>query len=241
MPDARSLLLGGCLLAALLATGCASARPVALTCAPVRDRYAAGEPVSVRVTYRNTGERPVEISLLSVPWKFHYGIRFRSSGGDGLEEALPVVDPGVEDPTRIEPGAEASGEVDLRRYLADAKGRTIDALPGTHTITGRAKVFLTIDGRRDELQAGCGPMRVTVAPRVATADDARRIAEAAGDAAGYSRAKYRVRSIEQVKDAGSFQGMWAVFFEHVPPAPPGGHFTVYVNPADGKAQLFHGE
>lgn len=85
------------------------------------------------------------------------------------------------------------------------------------------------------LASGCA----AGAPRVATADEARRIAIDVAAKGGYAPPVYTVRAIERVKE-GSFAGSWAVSFEHAPPAPPGGHCTVYVR-ADGTAQLFHGE
>lgn len=78
--------------------------------------------------------------------------------------------------------------------------------------------------------------------RVPTAEAAREIAGNAAVAEGYALDVFPVRSVESVgPDGGSFAGMWRVTFEHVPPTPPGGHFTVYVDPASGRAQLFHGE
>jgi hypothetical protein len=79
------------------------------------------------------------------------------------------------------------------------------------------------------------------ARRVATAGEARKIAEEAAQAAGYSAEKFKVKKVEIVKDEGSFKGMWEVSFEHVPPAPPGGHATVYVDARDGTVKLFHGK
>jgi hypothetical protein len=73
-----------------------------------------------------------------------------------------------------------------------------------------------------------------------TEAEARRIAEKTAEAGGFAPGDYVLRSIEQIKE-GPFAGTWAVFFEHVPPAPPGGHCTVYVRMDDGSAQLFPGK
>jgi hypothetical protein len=76
--------------------------------------------------------------------------------------------------------------------------------------------------------------------REVTEAEARRLAEQTAEASGYARGVYEIRSSERVKE-GSFAGIWAVFFEHVPPAPPGGHCTVYVRIDDGTARLFPGK
>jgi hypothetical protein len=69
--------------------------------------------------------------------------------------------------------------------------------------------------------------------------EARSIAERKGREAGYDVNVYRVTQIE-LEEEGSFKGHWSVFFEHAPPAPVGGHFTVYVDERSGEAKLFHG-
>jgi hypothetical protein len=69
--------------------------------------------------------------------------------------------------------------------------------------------------------------------------EARSIAEHKGREAGHDLDQFRVVSIELERE-GSFQDSWRVWFEHVPPTPPGGHFVVYVNVHSGEAQLIPG-
>ena len=75
--------------------------------------------------------------------------------------------------------------------------------------------------------------------RELTEQEARGIAEKTAETSGYTRGVYEIRSSERI-NVGSFAVTWAVFFEHVPPAPPGGHCTVYVRIDDGTARLFPG-
>jgi hypothetical protein len=93
------------------------------------------------------------------------------------------------------------------------------------------------------LVSGCAPpLAVSSTPaHTVTVESARAIAQKVAVAEGYAPDVFVVRSVEKVgPGGGSFAGMWRVEFEHVPPVPPGGHFTVYVDPA-GKTQVFHGE
>ncbi len=101
------------------------------------------------------------------------------------------------------------------------------------------------------LVSGCsGPARSTPPPPQAgsragdtavSEADARAIASRVGRDAGYDPAVFRVVSVTREEEEGPFKGTWRVTFEHVPPAPPGGHFTVYVNVVSGEARLFRGE
>jgi hypothetical protein len=70
-------------------------------------------------------------------------------------------------------------------------------------------------------------------------DDARSIAARQGRERGFDLSRFRVVSIERERE-GRFRDTWRVFFEHLPPVPPGGHFTVYVDVVSGEAQLIRG-
>jgi hypothetical protein len=69
---------------------------------------------------------------------------------------------------------------------------------------------------------------------------ARSVAEQKARESGYDTARYRIVSVERA-DEGSLRGKWRVFFEQLPPTPPGGHFNVYVDSTSGEAQIFHGK
>lgn len=69
--------------------------------------------------------------------------------------------------------------------------------------------------------------------------EARSIAERKGREGSYDLKRFRLVTIERERE-GSFQDSWKVFFEHLPPTPPGGHFTVYVNVVSGEARLIPG-
>jgi hypothetical protein len=77
-------------------------------------------------------------------------------------------------------------------------------------------------------------------PRAISEANARSVAERKAAEAGYDLNIFRVVSVEYERE-GSFKDTWRVFFEQVPPTPPGGHFIVYVNAASGEARLFPGE
>jgi hypothetical protein len=101
----------------------------------------------------------------------------------------------------------------------------------------RATLFAVV------LACGCAAPTATpaaasqsAAPRAEDAAVARQIAVEVAAKAQYSPKDYRVVATKRM-DAET----WAVFFEHVPPVPPGGHCTVYVRVADGSARLVHGE
>lgn len=86
---------------------------------------------------------------------------------------------------------------------------------------------------------GCGATP-PAAPRQSISEaDARSIAERKGRDAGYSLDEFRVVSVKREQE-GSSKGSWRVFLEHVPPTPPGGHFTVHVDDTSGDARLVHG-
>jgi hypothetical protein len=71
-------------------------------------------------------------------------------------------------------------------------------------------------------------------------DRAIEIARTLGIAEGYGEADYELESAELVSD-GTHAGHWLVSFVHVAPAPPGGHFGVYVDPGTWQGELMHGE
>jgi len=76
--------------------------------------------------------------------------------------------------------------------------------------------------------------------RVANAEAAKKIAIEAAAKGGYPPDVYVVRAVDWVSE-GSRAGTWAVSFEHVPPAPPGGHCLVFVRASDGATDLRRGE
>lgn len=78
------------------------------------------------------------------------------------------------------------------------------------------------------------------AERSTDRDRAIEVARAMGVSEGYAEDEYELTSAERVTE-GSFEGRWLVSFEHVAPAPPGGHYGVYVDPATWQGELMHGE
>jgi hypothetical protein len=73
-------------------------------------------------------------------------------------------------------------------------------------------------------------------PHEVSEHDAWEIAEDRARIAGYDPEVFVLRSTEYSAETGD----WALFFEHVPPAPPGGHFTVYIDRSSGDARLVPG-
>jgi hypothetical protein len=91
------------------------------------------------------------------------------------------------------------------------------------------------------LAAGCGGSSPGPRehPRVSADDripepEARLIAEETARRAGWDLEVYGIVSVDRA------DGRWRVSFEHAPPAPPGGHFTVYVDASTGEAELIPG-
>jgi hypothetical protein len=119
------------------------------------------------------------------------------------------------------------------------------------TMSGNQPTLLAMPTLLAGLLLACAPPRTSSPPpaappaaslRVPTADAAREIAKKAAVVEGYAIDVYPVRSVELVGPEGeSFAGMWRVRFEHVPPAPPGGHFIVFVDASTGSVRLVHGE
>ena len=68
-----------------------------------------------------------------------------------------------------------------------------------------------------------------------TEERAREIAQATAQEQGQDLSLYSITSVEE--DAGSY---W-VHFEHAPPTPPSGHFSVRVDISSGEAELMQGE
>jgi hypothetical protein len=102
--------------------------------------------------------------------------------------------------------------------------------PFSHPMRATRTILLAL------LLAGLGP---ACTPASASA---RVRAQDAAAAEGYAPGVFVVRSVEQVgPDGGAFAGMWRVELEHVAPAPPGGHCTMYVDLAGRTTRVFHGE
>lgn len=68
-------------------------------------------------------------------------------------------------------------------------------------------------------------------------EQAEEIAIRNGTEAGYSAEQYRLVKIELDEKTGH----WWADFEHTPPTPPGGHYSVEIDSKTGEARLIHGE
>lgn len=96
------------------------------------------------------------------------------------------------------------------------------------------------------VSVGCGGTEVEeeTSEQASSSDPEREraieVARTLGVSEGYPAADYELQGAERVTD-GPEAGHWLVSFEHVPPAPPGGHFGVYVDPATWQGRVMHGE
>jgi len=77
-------------------------------------------------------------------------------------------------------------------------------------------------------------------PRVSEAS-ARTVAEQKARDTGYDLGVYQIASAERTAADSHFKGAWRFSFVHLPPAPPGGHFLVYVDASTAEAKLLRGE
>jgi hypothetical protein len=89
------------------------------------------------------------------------------------------------------------------------------------------------------------PDATTTAHPTATIKDSteaeiRVIAEKTARDAGYDLGVYEIKDVTLERTRAPNPD-WVVFFEHKAPAPPGGHFTVYVDPDTKTARLVPGK
>jgi hypothetical protein len=199
------------------------------------DVHFEGGRVSAIVELRNDSDAPLSILGFTVPWHYREALRFSAPG---YEDARAVVDPADEPDLVLAPGTTDRGDVDVTHRLRDAGGRYLEDGAGTYEIEARARLVVDAAARegtapRREIEATCG-FPLTIEPASGERGRAHAAALAAAAAGGYDVAEHRLTGVEES------EGRLFFVFEHVFPAPPGGHFGVWVA-ADGTTQLVHGE
>jgi hypothetical protein len=214
----------------LLSACGAATSPIAMRCAPVGDTHLEGAPVSVRVELVNESGGEVTILGSTVPWQYEHAIELSA---DGFEAPRSVVDPGDEPNIPLAAGESDRGDVDVTERLRSA-GRSFAERAGTYQIRASARPVLapgTPDQR--EVQVSCD-FEVTIEAADGARGRAYARAIAAAEAGGMELSQYRLTSLSER------EGRFYFDFEHVYPAPPGGHFGVVVDES-GAAQLMPGE
>ena len=202
-----------------------------MTCRPIGEVHFAGEPLHVTVELANTSGGEITVLGSTVPWAHHHAIRFSAPG---------YVDPPVGGDPREHPnvflatGASDRGEVDVSRRLLDGE-RSMTASAGTVPVT--ASAHLSLDPgttRARDVDATCS-FEVTVVAHEGPLARAYDAAVAAARGAGTNLGDYHLVSVD-----GDGTGETSFRFEHLYPAPPGGHFGVVVDAA-GTATVLPGE
>ena len=181
-----------------------------------------GEPVAVRMEIGNPTASPITLDGWSVPWVYHWAVKF---DGDAIDP-LVIADPGVYPGVTIGAGQTASGAVAIGSRLEIDHRRLSDA-PGAHRVRARS----TLRSNGGEIPASC-----TVTVKVLARTPA--IERALATARSIASAQYDL-TLYPLADATEENGGFDFFFEHVPPEPPGGHFSVRVEA--GRATLHPGE
>ena len=81
------------------------------------------KPLWLRVTLRSRAESPVTLNKERLPWGNRYSMILVAvtPGGQCLQQFFPIDDPGWEK-ISLNPGASASGEIDLADFFRDLGG-----------------------------------------------------------------------------------------------------------------------